>query len=317
MKNVVSDSLDVKKLVYMYVIRYADVRQDEALLSINSFQRDLQDPAPYIRALALRVMSSIQVPMIAQIVLMAVRKCASDPSAYVRKTAAFAVPKAYRFRRFFPPSLLSALSLLSLRLSFAIVLFSERTSITCSNGFRKDDFFTVPFPVEILRFLLLLLVDWIRTSCLHFRIFLWIFLRIVLLWLSVQRFDHSQRYVQAILTSFTLCIENYAAQWQIPMNGDSAPFLDFCWNMLVLSSFLHPFKYVFFNNVVICCFSVCFFVFFVLEKICMRVHLFMLVQLFPPSPSYTLHLVHSILSFVFLGGDWSEKNVLQGSFFRR
>ncbi|CAG8552079.1 3865_t:CDS:10 [Racocetra fulgida] len=48
-----------------------------------------------IRAMALRVMSGIRVPVISPIVLLAIKKCMTDLSAYVRKTAAHAIPKCY------------------------------------------------------------------------------------------------------------------------------------------------------------------------------------------------------------------------------
>lgn len=66
-KNVVCKHLEVKKLVYMYLIHYAEKCQDEALLSINNFQKDLSDKNQFIRALALRVMSSIKVGLITQV----------------------------------------------------------------------------------------------------------------------------------------------------------------------------------------------------------------------------------------------------------
>ena len=83
--------MEVKKLVYMYLVHHADANptcRELALLAINSFQRDLSDPNQLIRALALRVLCSIRVREIVQIQLMSVKKCASDNSAYVRKTAA-------------------------------------------------------------------------------------------------------------------------------------------------------------------------------------------------------------------------------------
>ena len=40
-------------------------------------------------------MSSIRLPITTQVVMLSVRKCAKDPSAYVRKTAAHAIPKLY------------------------------------------------------------------------------------------------------------------------------------------------------------------------------------------------------------------------------
>lgn len=41
-KNVVSTNLEVKKLVYVYLVRYAEEQQDLALLSISTFQRALK-----------------------------------------------------------------------------------------------------------------------------------------------------------------------------------------------------------------------------------------------------------------------------------
>ena len=92
-KNVTVENMEIKKLVYMYLVRHAGDQPDLALLSVNSFQRDLSDQNPLIRALALRVMSSIRLPIIQPIVLMAVQRCAKDGSAHVRKTVATALPK--------------------------------------------------------------------------------------------------------------------------------------------------------------------------------------------------------------------------------
>ncbi|XP_053611304.1 AP-3 complex subunit beta-2 isoform X2 [Plodia interpunctella] len=94
-KNVVSKNIEVKKLVYVYLVRYAEEQQDLALLSISTFQRALKDPNQLIRASALRVLSSIRVPMIVPIVMLAIRDSSSDMSPYVRKTAAHAIPKLY------------------------------------------------------------------------------------------------------------------------------------------------------------------------------------------------------------------------------
>ncbi|KAG6336367.1 hypothetical protein ID866_2724 [Astraeus odoratus] len=95
-KNVASQNLEIRKLVYIYLLRYAEREPDLALLSINAFQKDLTDPSPLIRAMALRVLSGIKVPMIASIVVLAVKKCAADLSPYVRKAAGLAIPKTYR-----------------------------------------------------------------------------------------------------------------------------------------------------------------------------------------------------------------------------
>ncbi|KAL5004173.1 hypothetical protein ScPMuIL_017629 [Solemya velum] len=94
-KNVVSKNLEVKKLVYVYLTRYAEEQQDLALLSISTFQRALKDPNQLIRASALRVLSSIRVPMIVPIMMLAIKESVMDMSPYVRKTAAHAIPKLY------------------------------------------------------------------------------------------------------------------------------------------------------------------------------------------------------------------------------
>lgn len=73
-------------------------RPNEALLSINYFQKDLVDTNPLVRAWALRTMAGIRLLDIAPIALMAVRKCARDPSVYVRKCAANALPKLHDLR---------------------------------------------------------------------------------------------------------------------------------------------------------------------------------------------------------------------------
>ena len=94
-KNVVSKNIEIKKLVYAYLIRYAEDQQDLALLSISTFQRALKDPNQLIRANALRVLSSIRVPVIVPIMMLAIRDSTNDMSPYVRKSAALAIPKLY------------------------------------------------------------------------------------------------------------------------------------------------------------------------------------------------------------------------------
>ncbi|CAG8508232.1 2712_t:CDS:10 [Ambispora gerdemannii] len=94
-KNVASQNIEIRKLVYIYILRYAEQEPDLALLSINTFQKDLTDQNQLIRAMALRVMSGIRVPVISPIVLLAIKKCMTDLSPYVRKTAATAIPKCY------------------------------------------------------------------------------------------------------------------------------------------------------------------------------------------------------------------------------
>ena len=95
-KLVGATSLEVRKMVYMYLVQYADhdaTTRELSLLSINAFQRGLSDEEQLIRALALRVLSSIRINDILQIQILGVQKCASDTSPYVRKCAANALAK--------------------------------------------------------------------------------------------------------------------------------------------------------------------------------------------------------------------------------
>ncbi|KAF2630958.1 ARM repeat-containing protein [Macroventuria anomochaeta] len=111
-KNVASPSLTVKKLVYICLLQHAEHEPDTALLSINTIQKSLTDQNPQLRALALRVMSGIRVPVISQIVSLGIKRGAGDMSPNVRRAAALAIPKCYRLDPNTEPQLLEYLSTL-------------------------------------------------------------------------------------------------------------------------------------------------------------------------------------------------------------
>ena len=111
-KNVASANLEIKKLVHIYILHYAESDPDLALLSINTIQRALSDPGAPVRAMALRVMSGIRVPVISQIVALAIKKGCADMSPHVRKAAALAIPKCYALDPGTLPQLLEYLSTL-------------------------------------------------------------------------------------------------------------------------------------------------------------------------------------------------------------
>lgn len=111
-KNVASTNLEIKKLVYIYLVNHAEAEPDLALLSINTIQKSLSDGNPQVRALALKTMSGIRVPVISQIVSLAIKKGLGDMSPYVRKAAALAIPKCYRLDPSTLPQLLNHVSTL-------------------------------------------------------------------------------------------------------------------------------------------------------------------------------------------------------------
>jgi AP-3 complex subunit beta len=111
-KNVASPNIEIKKLVYIYLIHHAEQEPDLALLSINTIQKSLSDTNPRVRALALKTMSGIQVPVISQIVSLAIKKGVADMSPLVRKAAALSIPKCYRLDPTQLPQLVDYLSTL-------------------------------------------------------------------------------------------------------------------------------------------------------------------------------------------------------------
>lgn len=98
--------------MYIYLVHHAEAEPDTALLSINTIQKSLSDSNPQLRALALRVMSGIRVPVISQIVQLGIKRGVGDMSPYVRKAAALAIPKCYRLDPAALPQLLEYLTIL-------------------------------------------------------------------------------------------------------------------------------------------------------------------------------------------------------------
>lgn len=111
-KNAANTNIEVKKLVYIYLVYHAEAEPDLALLSVNAIQKSLTDSNPQVRAMALRTMAGISVPVINQIVCLAIKRGVGDMSPHVRKAAALAIPKCYRLDPNTLPQLISYLSTL-------------------------------------------------------------------------------------------------------------------------------------------------------------------------------------------------------------
>ena len=90
-----SNSIEIKKLVYLYVVNYAKVQPELAILAVNTFRKDSLDPNPLIRALAVRTMGYIRLEAVVEYLTDPIRRCCRDPDAYVRKTAAMSIAKLY------------------------------------------------------------------------------------------------------------------------------------------------------------------------------------------------------------------------------
>ena len=90
-----TQNIELKKLVYLYLINYAKSQPDLAILAVNTFVKDTMDPNPLIRALAVRTMGCIRVDKIVEYLCDPLRKCLKDEDPYVRKTAAVCVAKLF------------------------------------------------------------------------------------------------------------------------------------------------------------------------------------------------------------------------------
>lgn len=96
LKCVETDNLQLKKLVYLYIINYAKSQPDIAVLAVNTFRKDSREKLnPLIRGLAVRTLGCISIEAVLDYLVEPLRESLSDEDPYVRKTAALCVAKIY------------------------------------------------------------------------------------------------------------------------------------------------------------------------------------------------------------------------------
>lgn len=88
-------NIELKKLVYLYVLNTAKLQPEKALMAVNTFLQDANHASSIIRALAVRTMMCIRVECVLEYTLEPLRKAVSDVDPYVRKTAAIALGKLF------------------------------------------------------------------------------------------------------------------------------------------------------------------------------------------------------------------------------
>ncbi|WVQ64693.1 uncharacterized protein L199_002860 [Kwoniella botswanensis] len=94
-KNMQTDDLEQKKLVYLYLMNYAKTQPELVILAVNTFVKDTADPNPLVRALAIRTMSILRAEKILDYLASPLSRCLKDDNPYVRKTAALCVAKVF------------------------------------------------------------------------------------------------------------------------------------------------------------------------------------------------------------------------------
>lgn len=95
LKCITTSNLELKKLVYLYVMNYAKSNEEMAILVVNTLQQDCSDRNPLVRALALRTMGCIRVEKILEYFCDPLAAALKDQHPYVVKTAALCVAKLY------------------------------------------------------------------------------------------------------------------------------------------------------------------------------------------------------------------------------
>jgi vesicle coat complex subunit len=90
-----TDSIELKRLVYLYLVTYSSQEPEQSIMAVNTFIKDSEDRNPIIRALAVRTMCRVKLDTVAEYMIVPLKKCLTDPEPYVRKTAALAVGKLY------------------------------------------------------------------------------------------------------------------------------------------------------------------------------------------------------------------------------
>ena len=95
-KIIRTKNIELKKLIYLYLINYAKIKPDLIFLAVAAFHSDAKEGAtPLIRGLAIRTMGCIQVPEVVTYLCETLTWCFRDKDPYVRKIAALCVPKLY------------------------------------------------------------------------------------------------------------------------------------------------------------------------------------------------------------------------------
>lgn len=90
------NSVEMKKLVYLYIIHYSRTRPDDSIVVINSFVRDANDKSnAIVRALAVRTMGCLRVLELCEYLIPPLCKALKDTDSYVQHNAVMCVPKVY------------------------------------------------------------------------------------------------------------------------------------------------------------------------------------------------------------------------------
>lgn len=95
-KNMETQNMELKKLIYLYIINYAKQHSELAILATNTFRKDAIDKKnPFMRGLAVRTMGCLRVKEIIEYLIQPLKEALNDEDPYIRKTGVLCVAKLY------------------------------------------------------------------------------------------------------------------------------------------------------------------------------------------------------------------------------
>ena len=94
-----TEDVVMKKMIYLYLINYAEQNQELAILAINTFWMDIKQQNHKIRGLALRSLCSLRFDGVTQYLQQAIQECLHDVDPYVKKTAIIGCVKFYHMSK--------------------------------------------------------------------------------------------------------------------------------------------------------------------------------------------------------------------------
>lgn len=91
------DDFQIRKHASYFVVHYAPLNQKDAQAALSFYSRFLSESNPGLRSLALKTVSSVNLPSYLTLGVAAAKHLLADPSPRVRTTAAFAVARMFMF----------------------------------------------------------------------------------------------------------------------------------------------------------------------------------------------------------------------------
>ncbi|KAG5510148.1 hypothetical protein JKF63_07044 [Porcisia hertigi] len=90
-----STNSSMRRLAYLYLVENSRVQPEQTVLQAGTLVKDTLHDSPLVRGAALRTMTSIQIPVMADFETAPLHRCLEDTSAYVRRIAVMGVLKQY------------------------------------------------------------------------------------------------------------------------------------------------------------------------------------------------------------------------------